>query len=132
MARQIAERAEPLAYDVAVPVPIHWTRWCQRGFNQSELLCTYFDRSRVRLDLLRRKRRTRPQVGLSEQDRMTNLDGAFEATGCRGMHVLLIDDVVTTGGTALECARALRRAGATSVSLLAYAGRSGEFDPWQG
>lgn len=102
-----------------VPVPIHPTRRCMRGFNQSDLLAEAF--ANVRKDLLRRTRATRPQVGLTIADRLDNLRGAFAAQGVSGMTILLLDDVTTSGGTAIECAQTLRAAGATDVYLLTYA-----------
>lgn len=103
-----------------IPVPIHWSRRCARGFNQAELLC---DRLPARTDLLRRTRRTRPQVGLTEKERLHNLSGAFHASAeVAGKRVLLVDDVLTSGQTARECARALRAAGAHEVGFLAFCG----------
>ncbi|HEY0867814.1 MAG TPA: phosphoribosyltransferase family protein [Fimbriimonas sp.] len=110
--------------DAVVPVPIHWSRRCTRGFNQSELLCEAFPAALVRTDVLFRVRATRPQVGLSHEERLTNLQGAFRAKGAPGMSILLVDDVLTSGQTARECARALRAAGAREVAFLAFAGET--------
>jgi competence protein ComFC len=132
-----AEEHELLGVDLIVPVPIHWTRRCRRGFNQSELLCEAFGRPALVADLpnrpngtpavcygaLRRIRATRPQVGLDRERRLRNLSGAFRAHPCvSGMRVLLIDDVLTTGHTAQECAKTLREAGAAEVKALFFAG----------
>jgi ComF family protein len=109
-------------YDLVVPIPIHWSRRCTRGFNQSELLCeaVCFD-ARV----LSRIRRTRPQARLDREARMHNLVGAFAASPqVAGMSVLLVDDVLTSGHTARECARALADAGATKVAALALTGEA--------
>lgn len=126
MASRLAEFADEntlLGCDVIVPVPIHWSRRCYRGFNQAELLTSALPRELVRTDLLKRTRATRPQVGLSLEERLANLQGAFEASPqVTKQRVLLVDDVCTTGQTALECARALRDAGALSVGVLAFAG----------
>jgi ComF family protein len=106
--------------DLVVPVPIHWSRRCNRGFNQAELLCD--DLPWVRGALVR-VRRTRPQVGLSREERARNLDGAFLAMPVvSGQRVLLVDDVLTSGQTARECAKALRAAGAVEVGILAFCG----------
>lgn len=108
-------------FDAVVPVPIHWSRKFYRGFNQSELMVRGMQD--VRTDLIWRVRATRPQVGLSIEERMRNLRGAFRASfEAAGMTVLLVDDVATSGGTAIECARALREAGAREVGALTYAG----------
>lgn len=102
---------------VVTPVPIHWSRRCLRGFNQAELLAQGFGETEKHLV---RIRRTRPQVGLPRPERLKNLMGAFDAEGVSGKSILLVDDVVTTGGTALACADALRKAGALRVGLLCF------------
>ena len=124
MAEEIAQGVERLAFTgIVVPVPIHWTRLYSRGFNQAELLC---ERLPYRKDLLRRVRATKPQVGLNREQRLRNLKGAFAASPeVRGNDVLLIDDVVTSGQTARECALALKEQGAREVSILAFCGEAG-------
>jgi ComF family protein len=107
--------------DAIVPVPIHWTRRCERGFNQAELIARPLAPELFRPRLLRRVRRTRPQVGLTREERRLNLVGAFRALGPAPARVLLVDDVLTSGGTAIECAKALRAAGAREVSALLFA-----------
>lgn len=122
MAGQIAEAIERLDLDpdLIVPVPIHWSRRCERGFNQSELLCSGLESSP---NVLRRVRRTRPQATLSPEERNKNLKGAFEASAdVSGQRVLLVDDVLTSGHTARECAAALLAAGAREVGVLAFCG----------
>jgi ComF family protein len=115
-------------FDAIVPMPLHWRRRWQRGFNQSELLAREIAR-RWRMPirrLVRRKRATAPQAGLTSAQRRTNVQGAFETIpGARleGLRILLIDDVLTTGATADACARALKRAGAAGVALLTLARR---------
>ena len=92
-------------FDAIIPVPIHWLRRYQRGFNQSDLLCMDLPIDLVQPHLLRRIRATRPQVGLTVEERRTNLLGAFRAAGdVHGKEILLVDDVITSGGTAMECA----------------------------
>ena len=113
-------------FDVIVPMPLHWTKRWQRGFNQSELLAEEIGRSwnvPVR-NIVTRKRSTAPQAGLTNAKRRANVQNAFSLKpGARlnGQSVLLVDDVITTGATASACARALRRAGAKHVSVLAVA-----------
>jgi competence protein ComFC len=123
MSREIAsfaERAGLGKFDVVAPVPIHWSRLCFRGFNQSELLAEAFSLSSMKM---LRFRRTRPQVGLSLEQRLENLRGAFRASDeAAGKAVLIVDDVITSGGTVRECAKALREAGAINVSAIAFCG----------
>jgi ComF family protein len=119
------------SFDVIVPMPLHWFKQWQRGFNQADLLAREIGKKwnvPVR-NVIRRKKATRPQAGLTNAKRRANVSGAFQikssqiARGRRlqGMRVLLVDDVVTTGATASACARVLKRAGAAHVSLLALA-----------
>jgi len=111
---------EGLEFDTAVPIPIHWFRLASRGFNQADLISSNLDNF---THALRRVRATRPQAGLSTPERLKNLDGAFEVIAeVTGKTVLLIDDVVTSGQTARECAKALRLAGAREVGIVAFAG----------
>jgi ComF family protein len=132
LAEEIARAVETFGLDpeLVVPVPIHWSRRCARGFNQAELLCERLDATP---SALVRVRRTRPQVGLTEEERLRNLQGAFRADPrVAGKRVLLVDDVLTSGQTARECARALRAAGATEVGFLAFCGEAGAADVPQG
>jgi len=113
------------AFDAVVAVPLHWRRQWNRGFNQSELLARSIAR-RCGLPVLhpvRRRRATRVQAGLSNSRRRENVAGAFTAKAghAKGLRILLIDDVMTTGATASACAHALKRAGAKSVALLTLA-----------
>lgn len=115
-------------FDAIVPMPLHWRRRWQRGFNQAELLAREIGRRwavPVR-NAVRRTRATPPQAGLTSAQRRKNVQGAFAMKGkirLDGMRVLLVDDVLTTGATASACGRALKRAGAVHVSLLALARR---------
>lgn len=122
-------------FDAIVPMPWHWRRRWQRGFNQSELLAPEIARHcHVPVKkAVRRKRATMPQAGLASAQRRENVKGAFEvkpAVRLEGMSILLVDDVLTTGATARACARALKRAGTAHVSLVALArrGRPGGSD----
>jgi ComF family protein len=114
------------AFDVIVPMPLHWFKKWQRGFNQSDLLACEISKKwgvPVRT-LVRRQKATRPQAGLTNSKRRANMSGAFKIPRGRslaGIRVLLVDDVVTTGATASACARVLKRAGAAHVALLALA-----------
>ena len=112
--------------DVIVPVPLHWRRHWDRGFNQSELLAKAMAREaglRV-TNALRRVQPTATQAGLSNSARRRNVTQAFRCHrpgAVRGKRILLVDDVMTTGSTATACAQALKRAGAKRVALLTVA-----------
>jgi ComF family protein len=126
MAAMLAEGIVRLGlnrYDLVVPIPIHWSRLCTRGFNQAEVLTAELDK--VDRTALVRVRRTKPQARLSREARMHNLVDAFRARhSVEGKSVLLIDDVLTSGETARECAKALKQAGAGEVAALAFAGEA--------
>ena len=111
-------------FDGVVPVPLHWRRRWQRGFNQSELLARAIARSRgvPLMAALRRVRHTATQTGLSNTSRRRNVAGAFQVRlPVAGKRILLIDDVMTTGSTVAACAAALRRAGALRIVVLTVA-----------
>lgn len=110
---------------LVIPVPLFAGKRRERGFNQAQTLAEIAVRSfgptsklELRPRLLCRVRATQSQIGLTRHQRRENLRGAFAVTApeeIRGREVLLVDDVMTTGTTAAECARALRRAGASAV-----------------
>jgi ComF family protein len=114
--------ARPL---LVIPVPLFAGKRRERGFNQAQTLAEIALRSfgpnsqmELRPALLRRVRATQSQIGLTRHQRRENLRGAFTVTSpeeVRGRDVLLVDDIMTTGTTAAECARVLRRAGASAV-----------------
>lgn len=113
-------------FDVVVPMPMHWRRRWARGFNQADLLARIIGKrcSIPVVSAARRLRAAPPQAGLSNAQRRMNVAGLFGVkrhSAIRGRRVLLIDDVVTTGATAAACARALKQAGAASVTLLTLA-----------
>lgn len=107
--------------DLIVPVPLHKSRLRDRGYNQALQLARQVGRQLrvpVAPDLLRRVRSTASQQGLDAVTRKSNLRGAFAVTApLTGRHLLLVDDVLTTGATARECASILRKAGAASVEV---------------
>lgn len=119
---------QPAMFDrpiAVVPVPLYKTKFRQRGFNQAELIA----KAALKLlpagssfelvsGVLLRTRDTHSQIGLTSHQRRENMRGAFavpRATEITGREVILVDDVYTTGTTATECARVLRRAGASQV-----------------
>lgn len=111
-------------FDLVTPVPLHWLRRWHRGYNQAELLGKAIARARgiPIANILRRRESTRAQAGLSNAQRRENVAGVFRARRkVPGLRILLVDDVMTTGATLGACARALKKAGAKSVSVLALA-----------
>lgn len=105
---------------IFVPVPLHPRRERMRGFNQAKIIAqewaTFLNAQYA--ELLERKRYTVAQVNLDEQDRMRNIQAAFEVINkqaVQGQYVVLVDDVATTGSTLAECGRALSLAGAQEV-----------------
>lgn len=108
--------------DALAPVPLHWMRRLERGFNQSGLLAEELGK-RSGLPVapaLRRVRSTGHQVGRSAEERALGIRDAFTARPewVRGKRLVLVDDVWTTGATVGECAAVLRRAGAAEVFVL--------------
>jgi ComF family protein len=108
--------------DVAVPVPLHRRRQRARGFNQAAELARHL--GLPVLMALRRRRATPTQTGLPAARRHANVRDAFAMRrGCdvRGLRIVIVDDVSTTGATVEACARVLRAAGAADVSVLTAA-----------
>ncbi len=103
--------------DYIVPVPIHESRYRQRGYNQSALLAQYMGREMDLpvYDLLQKTVQTPPQTGLSRRDRISNMRGSFTclSLSLQGSRVLLVDDVFTTGATVREASSELIKAGAS-------------------
>jgi ComF family protein len=112
--------------DLIVPVPMHWWRRYRRGYNQAQLLARELA-GRIGVpceNAARRCLRTPPQASLSHRERSRSLKDAFtirRPDSVRGRHVLLVDDVFTTGATASGCGAVLKRAGAASVTVLTLA-----------
>lgn len=112
--------------DCAAAVPLYKERERQRGFNQAELIFGDWlqDHAVPLLRPLCRVRGTKPMYQLTEKERQENLAGAFAATKpirIQGKHILLVDDILTTGVTLCACAKVLRAAGAASVKGLVLA-----------
>lgn len=102
--------------DLVVPVPLHWTRRWKRGYNQAEIIAGEIASSLglpMETRLLYRRRRTRSQTRQGRADRIRNASGAFAVSPrherLRGVsHIILVDDVFTTGATISACYMALR------------------------
>jgi ComF family protein len=115
---------------VVVPVPLWSGKRTARGFNQAEAIARAFidfqSSSSIQLDtsILVRTRETASQTGLTRHQRRANVRGAFaviKSAKVKGRSILVVDDVMTTGTTAGECARVLRRAGAKEVFVATVA-----------
>jgi ComF family protein len=127
LAERQGERLRGLGADAIVPVPLHWRRRLGRGYNQSAAIAHGLG---ARLGLpcrylwLWRVRYTPSQKTVAGAQRWDNVRGAFQVRpGLRlgGLHLLLVDDVMTTGATASEAARALLEGGAARVSVAVLA-----------
>ena len=114
----------PETTDALLPVPLHWRRHVLRGFNQSTELCK-FARECTGFPVLKsitRCRATPYQSGLDAEQRRKNLVDAFRLTAeIDANHVVIVDDVITTGATASAIARVLFAGGVKQVSVLAIA-----------
>jgi ComF family protein len=113
--------------DLLIPVPLYPAREHERGFNQSLLLARRLGRAwriPVRTDVLVRTVPTPPQSELGAEARRANVRGAFSLRRpelCAGRHVIVVDDVFTTGSTVAACARCLKKGGARAVGVLTVA-----------
>jgi ComF family protein len=131
MGRWIAHAGRELLAeaDALVPVPLHWRRLWARRFNQSAMLAAAISSQTgvpVAANALKRVKPTVQQFGLSRTERAANVQGAFRVppegkAAVTRRHLVLIDDVLTTGATLDGCARALLRAGAANVDVLVFA-----------
>ena len=124
---QMAPLLANVPVDRIFPIPLHPVRLRERTFNQAELLAEALsEQTGVPCEnrLLIRTRPTRPQADLDRRERNDNLRGAFDlrhGARLKGLRLLLVDDVYTTGATARACAQLLKTAGARTVSMLAAA-----------
>jgi ComF family protein len=110
--------------DVVAPIPLHPNRRRGRGFDQALLLAREVHRragTPLARSLLRRKTEGLHQVGKGKEERSQNIQGAFAARSARGLSVVLVDDVVTTGATAAAATAALLAEGAHEVRILTLA-----------
>jgi ComF family protein len=121
------ERLSALGVDVVAPIPLHWRRRMMHRTNSSALLAEVLS-SKLQVPradgLLRRSRHTHKQFDLSRTERWENVRKAFALRAgyhLRGAHVLVCDDILTTGATCSEAARALRDGGAARVTVVVAA-----------
>ena len=117
-------RAQPI--DALVPVPLHSARFREREFNQADVLAELLAKrtGTPLLHALKRIRYTTTQTRLDRHERMENLRNAFrvrDTPAVQNRHLVLVDDIFTTGSTVDECARVLRAAGAASVRVVTVA-----------
>lgn len=130
LGKRLAQAEHFADVDVVIPIPLHWTRKWSRGYNQAEIIAQ--EVASVlgvdsRTDILERCRRTRSQTKLSIENKAANVQGAFRVKAhiARSLspdaaelkHLLIIDDVFTTGSTALACYSALREVFPPSVRI---------------
>ena len=126
LGQRIAQSSFLNDIDTVIPVPLHWRRQWKRGYNQAEIIARAVAEclgATVRTDILYRTRQTKTQTKLSIEEKAANVAMAFGVRdsfhfnpGCI-RHILLVDDVFTTGSTALACYAALREALPTSVRI---------------
>ncbi len=108
-----------------MPMPLSKRRKQERGFNQMEVLLQEVIRvhsdlaPHMVLGLLLKHKDTKPQTHLSREERLINVRGVFSCKNLSGAHVIIVDDVLTTGATALEASKAVVNSGAGSVSIVA-------------
>jgi ComF family protein len=112
--------------EVIVPVPLHKSKLRERGYNQSEVLAQGMAATLgVTVDsaVIKRTKRSETQTKKSRAERWQNVSGIFEASNdsLRGKHVLLVDDVITTGATLEACGQVILAAGAASLSAASIA-----------
>lgn len=115
--------------DIIIPVPLHWTRRWKRGYNQAEVIASAIASEtgvKMRTDILERRRRTKTQTKLDIEDKAQNVAGAFTVrsdaasifrNGGKIRHILVVDDVFTTGATLHACFTALREVFPPSVRI---------------
>lgn len=125
----VAQRLPSSADSLWVPVPLHFERLVERGFNQSALLARELARATRRplaTRVLQRARDTGHQAALGRAERATNVRNAFQVRSVKVGRVVLVDDVVTTGATAEACILALAEKGVRVESVLALARTAGK------
>jgi ComF family protein len=123
---ELLKNNESLSFEVLVPVPLHQSKLKIRGYNQSEQFALGLSQILdipVKANALKRIKATTTQTSKTRLERWKNVDQIFEITddGIVGKHVLIVDDVITTGATLESCALCLLEHGAKDVSVIAIA-----------
>lgn len=127
LGERLASAPEFQDVDTVVPIPLHWSRKRKRGYNQAEVIASVLARclpgARMVNDMVRRTRSTGTQTGLEGEAKLSNVSGAFSCTrAARSIlprHILLVDDVFTSGATTVECFLTLYKqyGGGTRISV---------------
>lgn len=131
-AQHLAESNRFRSIDVILPMPIFAEKLKKRGYNQAEVICRGMEQELqvpVRTDLVLRSRQTETQTRKGRSERWVNVQGSFHLqheTELAGKHLLLVDDVVTTGATLEACAEVLLQAQPASVSIVTIAWASND------
>ena len=116
------------AADYIIPVPLHWSRYARRGFNQAEEMARVMahNKSIPMVKLVKRVKKTKFQAGLSAPQRQSNVQEAFELTEqnierYRNKHLVLVDDLLTTGSTIKATARVLLQVKPSAITVVVAA-----------
>ncbi len=118
----------PFRYEGIVPIPLHRSKYRERGYNQSEYIARGIAKilsiRDIEVSAVKRVRATQSQTHLNIDERKSNVEDAFRVMmpwKLKGKHILLVDDVITTGATIGECASVIRESGAASVAVASAA-----------
>jgi ComF family protein len=121
LSNHLKQKIEEWKIDFIVPIPLHYLKKAERGYNQSFYIAKGLGKGLnipVKEGFIKRKRFTESQTTMTLKERQENIEGAFKAgknLNLGGKNILLVDDVITTGSTVLECAKVLLKAGAKKV-----------------
>lgn len=124
----VAQHLEPLHldFDYIVPIPLHWTRYAWRGFNQADVIAQAISKKSNKpvIKVLRRIQRTSFQASLSADKRQENIKNAFvlkQSCNIEGKKILLVDDLMTTGSTLMQAAKILTKEKPASLQAMVIA-----------